>query len=206
MLSQIVYNIKGEKVDNIELNDNIFGIESNDHLIYMAVKSYLAANRVGTQKAKTRAEVRGGGRKPLKQKGTGHARQGSIRSPQWKGGGVVFAPVPRDYSFKINKKEKKLALFSSLSNKYNEKKIKVLDDLSLERIKTKDMKNILDNLNIKNALICIENSDKNIVLSSRNIKNIKVSVVQTINVYNILKYDTLLFTKNAIKNLEEVYL
>lgn len=206
MLSQIVYNIKGEEVDNIELNDNIFGIESNDHLIYMAVKSYLAANRVGTQKAKTRAEVRGGGRKPLKQKGTGHARQGSIRSPQWKGGGVVFAPVPRDYSFKINKKEKKLALFSSLSNKYNEKKIKVLDDLSLERIKTKDMKNILDNLNIKNALICIENSNKNIVLSSRNIKNIKVSVVQTINVYNILKYDTLLFTKNAIKNLEEVYL
>ena len=205
MANVSVYNIEGKEVGSLELNDAIFAVEINEHLVHMAVVSQLANNRQGTQSAKTRAEVSGGGRKPWKQKGTGHARQGSTRSPQWKGGGVVFAPKPRDYSFKMNKKEKRIALLSALTSRALEKKIVVLDDLRFDQIKTKAFASVLNNLNLNKALVVLNDNDKNVILSARNIPTVKVSLTNTINVYDILKYDTLVVTKAAVATIEEVY-
>ena len=200
-----VYNMEGSVVGEIELNDAIFGVEINEHLVHMAVKNQLANNRQGTQKAKTRSEVSGGGRKPWRQKGTGNARQGSTRSPQWKGGGVVFAPVPRDYSFKMNKKEKRSALLSVLTSKAQEQKIIVLDELKLDEIKTAKFKKVVDALGLNKALFVVEDNDKNIMLSSRNIKEVKMALPNTINVFDVLKYNTVVLTKDAVKAVEEVY-
>lgn len=205
MANVAVYNMKGEEVGKIDLNDEIFGLEANGHVMHMAVVQYLANQRQGTQSAKTRAEVRGGGRKPWRQKGTGRARQGSIRSPQWVGGGVVFAPKPRDYSFKLNKKIKRLALKSALSTKVIDNKIIVLDDLTLSEVKTKEMIKVLANINVSNALICMTGSNTNVMLSARNIPEVKTASVNTINVYDLLKYDTLVVTKEAVAQIEEVY-
>jgi large subunit ribosomal protein L4 len=205
MANVTVYNIEGKKVDTLELNDSVFGVEINNHLVHMAVVSQLANKRQGTQSAKTRAEVRGGGRKPWRQKGTGHARQGSIRSPQWKGGGVVFAPKPRDYSFKMNKKEKALALKSALTSRVQADKFMVLDKFGFEEIKTKKMKEVLDNLKVNKALIVIDKKDNNVELSARNLPNVRTILSNSINVYDILKYDTLVITKDAVAQIEEVY-
>lgn len=205
MANVSVYNMQGEKIDTIELNDAIFGVEVNDHLVHMAVVSQMANNRQGTQKAKTRAEVSGGGKKPYRQKGTGHARQGSTRSPQFTGGGTVFAPVPRDYSFKMNKKEKRMALKSVLSAKVAEEKFMVLDQLKFEEIKTKNMQNVLNNLKVEKALVVINENDKNVVLSAKNIPDVKTALTSTINVYDILKYNTVIATKDAVATIEEVY-
>jgi len=200
-----VFNMSGNEVGSIELNDNIFAVEVNEHVMHQAVVQYLANQRQGTKSAKTRSEVRGGGRKPWRQKGTGRARQGSIRSPQWKGGGVVFAPKPRDFSFKLNKKVKRLALKSALTSKVNESKFIVMDELKLEQIKTKEMKNVLNNINVSKALIVVEDGNRNVVLSARNIPNVKTASVNTINVYDILKFDTFVVTKQAVENIQEVY-
>ena len=200
-----VYNIEGKVVGDMELNDAVFGVEVNEHLVHMAVVSQLANNRQGTQSAKTRAEVRGGGRKPWRQKGTGHARQGSTRAPHWTGGGVVFAPKPRDYSFKMNKKEKNIALKSALSSRVAEDKIIVLDSIAFEEIKTKNMVAVLDNLKVNKALVVLNDNDQNVVLSARNIPNVKTASTNTINVYDILKYDQLIVTKDAVATIEEVY-
>jgi len=200
-----VYNIEGKVVGDMELNDAVFGVEVNEHLVHMAVVSQLANNRQGTQSAKTRAEVRGGGRKPWRQKGTGHARQGSTRAPQWTGGGVVFAPKPRDYSFKMNKKEKNIALKSALTSRVAENKIIVLDSIKFEEIKTKNMVAVLDNLKVNKALVVLNDNDQNVVLSARNIPNVKTASTNTINVYDILKYDKLIVTKDAVATIEEVY-
>ena len=200
-----VYNMSGQQVGEIELNDAVFGVEVNEPVLHSAVVQYLANNRQGTQSAKTRAEVRGGGRKPWRQKGTGRARQGSIRSPQWVGGGVVFAPKPRDYSFKLNKKVKRLALKSALSSRVQLNKIVVLDELKFDEIKTKNMKNVLDQLKLNKALIVLDQKDTNVMLSARNIPNVKTALVNTINVYDILKYDTFVVTKDAVAAIEEVY-
>lgn len=200
-----VYNIEGKVVGDMELNDAVFGVEVNEHLVHMAVVSQLANNRQGTQSAKTRAEVSGGGRKPWRQKGTGHARQGSTRAPQWTGGGVVFAPKPRDYSFKMNKKEKNLALKSALTSRVAEDKIIVLDSIKFEEIKTKNMVAVLDNLKVNKALVVLNDNDQNVVLSARNIPNVKTASTNTINVYDILKYDKLIVTKDAVATIEEVY-
>jgi len=205
MANVSVYNIEGKEVGSIELNDEVFGVEINEHLVHMAVVSQLANNRQGTQSAKTRAEVSGGGRKPWKQKGTGHARQGSTRSPQWTGGGVVFAPKPRDYSFKMNRKEKRIALLSALTSRALEKKIVVLDNISFDEIKTKAFASVLTNLKLNKALVVLNDNDKNVILSARNIPTVKVSLTNTINVYDILKYDTLIVTKAAVATIEEVY-
>ena len=205
MANVSVYNIEGKEVGTIELNDAVFGVEVNEHLVHMAVVSQLANNRQGTQSAKTRAEVRGGGRKPWKQKGTGHARQGSIRAPQWKGGGVVFAPKPRDYSFKMNKKEKNLALKSVLTSKVAEDKLIVLDSISFDEIKTKKMVAVLNNLKADKALVVLNDNDKNVILSAKNIPDVKTALTNTINVYDILKYDKLIVTKDAVATIEEVY-
>lgn len=205
MANVAVYNMKGEEVGSLELGDAVFGAKINEHLVHMAVVQQLANNRQGTQKAKTRSEVRGGGKKPWRQKGTGHARQGSIRAPQWKGGGVVFAPTPRDYSFKMNKKEKRAALKSVLTSKVNESKFIVLDELKLDEIKTKKFKEVLDNLKVSKALVIINENDKNIVLSARNLPKVKTALTNTINVYDILKYDTIVVTKDAVATIEEVY-
>lgn len=205
MANVSVYNIEGKEVGTIDLNDAVFGVEVNEHLVHMAVVSQLANNRQGTQKAKTRAEVSGGGRKPWRQKGTGHARQGSTRSPQWKGGGVVFAPKPRDYSFKMNKKEKQLALKSALTSRVEEKKIFVLDELKLSDVKTKNFVKILDNLKLSKALVVTGEKDENVVLSARNIPTVLTAIPGTINVFDILKYDTLVLTKDAVAKIEEVY-
>jgi large subunit ribosomal protein L4 len=205
MANVTVYNIEGKKVGTLELNDAVFGVEINDHLVHMAVVQQLANKRQGTQSAKTRAEVRGGGRKPWRQKGTGHARQGSTRSPQWKGGGVVFAPKPRDYSFKMNKKEKALAIKSALTSKVNETKFFVLDDLNFDAIKTKKMKAVLDNFKVEKALIILDKKDDNVLLSARNLPKVRAVVSNSINVYDILKYDTLVLTKDAVAQIEEVY-
>ena len=205
MANVSVYNIEGKEVGSLELNDEVFGVEINEHLVHMAVVSQLANNRQGTQSAKTRAEVSGGGRKPWKQKGTGHARQGSTRSPQWKGGGVVFAPKPRDYSFKMNKKEKRIALLSALTSRALEKKIVVLDNISFDEVKTKAFASVLTNLKLNKALVVLNDNDKNVILSARNIPTVKVSLTNTINVYDILKYDTLIVTKAAVATIEEVY-
>jgi large subunit ribosomal protein L4 len=200
-----VYNMEGKEVGKIDLNDAIFGVKINKHLVHMAVVQQLANKRQGTQKAKTRAEVRGGGRKPWRQKGTGHARQGSIRSPQWKGGGVVFAPVPRDYSFKMNKKEKRLALKSALTSRVQDGKIIILDELKFDEIKTKRFQAVMDNLKVSKALVVISENDVNIVKSARNLPKIKTAQPNTINVYDILKGDTLILTKDAVAIIEEVY-
>ena len=199
-----VYNIEGKVVGDMELNDAVFGVEVNEHLVHMAVVSQLANNRQGTQSAKPRAEVSGGGRKPWRQKGTGHARQGSIRAPHWTGGGVVFAPKPRDYSFKMNKKEKNLALKSALTSRVAEEKFIVLDSIQFEEIKTKNMVTVLNNLKVNKALVVVDDN-QNVVLSARNIPNVKTASTNTINVYDILKYDKLIVTKDAVATIEEVY-
>ena len=205
MASVKVYNMEGREVVSLELNDAIFGVEVNEHLMHMAVVLHLANKRQGTQSAKTRAEVRGGGRKPWKQKGTGHARQGSTRAPQWKGGGVVFAPKPRDYSFKMNKKEKAAALKSALTSRVAEQKFYVLDSLSLDEIKTKKMVAVLDKLNVDKALIVLGEKDDKVILSARNIPSVRTALSNTINVYDILKYSNLVITKDAVAKIEEVY-
>ncbi|BCN32763.1 50S ribosomal protein L4 [Anaeromicropila herbilytica] len=205
MANVSVYNIEGKEVGSIELNDAVFGVEVNEHLVHMAVVQQLANKRQGTQKAKTRAEVRGGGRKPWKQKGTGHARQGSTRSPQWTGGGVVFAPTPRSYSFKMNRQEKALAILSALSSRVEEKKIIVLDELNLTEIKTKKMVSVLENLKVSKALVVLGEKNENVTLSARNISSVRTALTNTINVYDILKYDTLVLTKDAVAKIEEVY-
>ena len=205
MASVKVYNMEGSEVGSLELNDAIFGVEVNEHLMHMAVVLHLANKRQGTQSAKTRTEVRGGGRKPWKQKGTGHARQGSTRAPQWKGGGVVFAPKPRDYSFKMNKKEKAAALKSALTSRVAEQKFYVLDSLSLDEIKTKKMAAVLDKLNVDKALIVLGEKDDKVILSARNIPSVRTALSNTINVYDILKYSNLVITKDAVAKIEEVY-
>ena len=205
MANVSVYNIEGKEVGSIELNDAVFGVEVNEHLVHMAVVNKLANNRQGTQSAKTRSEVSGGGRKPWRQKGTGHARQGSTRSPQWTGGGVVFAPKPRDYSFKMNKKEKRAALCSALSSKVAESQIIVLDEFKLDEIKTKKFVEVMNNLKASKALVVLEGENKNVVLSGRNIPTVKVTATNEINTYDVLKYETLVVTKAAVEKLEEVY-
>ena len=205
MANVSVYNIEGKEVGSIELNDAVFGVEVNEQLVHMAVVNQLANNRQGTQSAKTRSEVSGGGRKPWRQKGTGHARQGSTRSPQWTGGGVVFAPKPRDYSFKMNKKEKRIALLSALSSKVADNKIVVLDAFNLDEVKTKKFAEVMSNLKVDKALVVIEGENKNVVLSGRNIPTVKVSATNEINTYDVLKYETLVVTKAAVEKLEEVY-
>jgi hypothetical protein len=200
-----VFDINGKEVDSIELNDAIFGVEINEHLVHAAVVAQLANKRQGTQKAKTRSEVSGGGRKPWKQKGTGHARQGSIRAPQWKGGGVVFAPTPRDYTIKLNRKEKRLALKSALTSRVNEGKFIVVDDFKMEEYKTKKMQQTLDNLKVKKALVVVSEGEKYTVGSVRNIYGVKSASPNTINVYDILKYNTVVVSKAAVSTIEEVY-
>lgn len=200
-----VYNMEGSQVGEIELNDSVFGVEVNEHLVHMAVVAHLAAKRQGTQSAKTRSEVSGGGKKPWRQKGTGHARQGSTRSPQWAGGGVVFAPKPRKYDIKLNKKERRLALKSALTSRVNDNKIIVLDTLELDEIKTKKFKAVMDNLKVSKALVVTAETNTNVVKSAKNIPDVKTAVTNTINVYDILKYDTLVLTKDAVNAIQEVY-
>ena len=205
MANVSVYNIEGKEVGKIDLSDAVFGVEVNEHLVHMAVVSQLANNRQGTQQAKTRSEVSGGGRKPWRQKGTGHARQGSTRAPQWTGGGVVFAPVPRDYSFKMNKREKRAALKSALTSRVEENKFIVIDEINFEEAKTKNFANILKNLDVSKALVVLEDDNKNAELSARNIADIKTAKTNTINVYDILKYNTVITTKAVVAKIEEVY-
>ena len=205
MANVSVYNMEGNEVGTMELNDAVFGVKINEHLVHMAVLQQLANNRQGTQKAKTRSEVSGGGRKPWRQKGTGHARQGSTRAPQWTGGGGVFAPVPRDYSFKMNKKEKQAALKSVLTAKLQENKLVVLEELKLNEIKTKAMVNVLNNVKAEKALIVLDTMDEKVILSANNIPNVQTTQTNTINVYDILKHNTLVMTKAAVQAIEEVY-
>lgn len=205
MANVSVYNIEGKEVGTIDLSDAIFGVEVNEHLLHMAVVNQLANKRQGTQKAKTRAEVSGGGRKPWRQKGTGHARQGSTRAPQWTGGGVVFAPTPRDYSFKMNRKEKRAALKSALTSRVEEKKFIVVDEIAFGEAKTKNFAAMLKNLDVKKALVVLENGNVNAERSARNIADIKTARTNTINVYDIMKYNTVIATKAAVANIEEVY-
>ncbi len=205
MSSVSVYNMEGKEVGTMELSDAVFGVKVNEHLVHMAVVAQLANKRQGTQKAKTRAEVSGGGRKPWRQKGTGHARQGSTRSPQWTGGGVVFAPTPRDYSIHLNKKEKRAALKSALTSRVQENKFIVVDELKLDEIKTKKFLAVLNNLKVSKALVVIGDDSDNVVLSARNIPTVKTAYVNTINVYDILKYNTVVATRAAVANIEEVY-
>ncbi len=206
MANVSVYNMEGKEVGTIELNDAVFGVKVNEHLVHMAVVQQLANKRQGTQKAKTRGEVSGGGRKPWRQKGTGHARQGSTRSPQWKGGGVVFAPVPRDYSFKMNKKEKRAALKSVLSDKVAMSKLLVLDELKLDEIKTKKFKAVMDNLKVEGkSLVVLGEKDDVVIKSASNLPLVQTALPETINVYDILKAGTLILTKDAVTKIEEVY-
>ena len=205
MANVAVYNMEGKEVGTLDLNDAVFGVEVNEHLVHMAVLQQLANNRQGTQKAKTRSEVRGGGRKPWRQKGTGHARQGSTRAPQWTGGGVVFAPVPRDYSFKLNKKEKRAALKSALTSRVQNNKLIVVDELKFDEIKTKKFQAVLDNLKVSKALVVLADNDEKVVMSARNIPAVKTALTSTINVYDILKGDTVILTKDAVAKIEEVY-
>ena len=205
MAKVAVYNMEGKEVGSMDLNDAVFGVEVNEHLVHMAVLQQLANNRQGTQKAKTRSEVRGGGRKPWRQKGTGHARQGSIRAPQWKGGGVVFAPVPRDYSFKLNKKEKRAALKSVLTSRVQENKFIVVDELKMDEIKTKTFKGVLDNLNAEKALVVLNDMDVNVIASAKNIPTVKTTQTNELNVFDVLKYNTVVVTKDAVATIEEVY-
>ena len=205
MANVSVYNMEGKEVGALELNDAVFGVEVNEHLVHLAVVAQLANKRQGTQKAKTRSEVSGGGRKPWRQKGTGHARQGSTRSPQWKGGGVVFAPTPRDYTIRLNKKEKRAALRSALTSRVQDNKFIVVDELKFDDIKTKKFQNVMDNLKVSKALVVLADNDQNTVLSARNIAGVKTSQVGSINVYDILKYNTVVATKAAVASIEEVY-
>ena len=205
MANVSVYNMEGKEVGTIELNDAVFGVEVNEHLVHMAVVQQLANNRQGTQKAKTRSEVSGGGRKPWRQKGTGHARQGSTRSPQWTGGGVVFAPVPRDYSFKMNKKEKRAALKSALTSKVQESKLIVVDELKFDEIKTKNFATVMNNLKANKPLVVLAENDENVVASARNIADVKTALTNTINVYDIMKAGNVVLTKDAVAKIEEVY-
>ena len=205
MATVSVYNMEGNEVGTIELSDAVFGVDVNEHLVHMAVVAQLANKRQGTQKAKTRSEVSGGGRKPWRQKGTGHARQGSTRAPQWTGGGVVFAPVPRDYTIRLNKKEKRLALKSVLTSKLQENKLIVVDELKFDEIKTKNFVNVMNNLDAEKALVVLNENDTNVVMSARNIPTVKTALTNTINVYDILKYNTLILTKDAVATIEEVY-
>ena len=200
-----VYNMEGKQIDTIELSDAVFGVEVNEHLVHMAVVQQLANNRQGTQKAKTRSEVSGGGRKPWRQKGTGHARQGSTRSPQWTGGGVVFAPVPRDYSFKLNKKEKRAALKSALTDKLANAKLIVVDELKFDTVKTKNFAQVMNNLEVNNGLVVVNENDTNVMMSARNIPTVKMALPNTINVYDIMKAGKVVLTKDAVKTIEEVY-
>ena len=205
MANVSVYNMEGKEVGKIDLSDAVFGVEVNEHLVHMAVVQQLANNRQGTQKAKTRSEVSGGGRKPWRQKGTGHARQGSTRSPQWTGGGVVFAPVPRDYSFKMNKKEKRLALKSALTSRVQENKLIVVDELKFDEIKTKNFKTVMDNLKVTKGLVVLAENDENVVMSAKNLPTINTALTNTINVYDIMKAGTVVLTQDAVKKIEEVY-
>ena len=205
MANVTVYNMEGNEVGTMELNDAVFGVEINEHLVHLAVVRQLANNRQGTQKAKTRSEVRGGGRKPWRQKGTGHARQGSIRAPQWTGGGVVFAPVPRDYEVKMNKKERRAALKSALTSKVQDNKLVVVDSLALAEAKTKEMQKVLTNLKADNALVVTAADDQNVVLSARNIADVQTATVSTINVYDVMNHKTVVVTKDAVASIEEVY-
>ena len=205
MANVSVYNMEGKEVGTIELSDAVFGVQVNEHLVHMAVVQQLANNRQGTQKAKTRSEVSGGGRKRWRQKGTGHARQGSTRAPQWTGGGVVFAPVPRDYSFKLNKKEKRAALKSALTSRVQNNKLIVVDELKFDEIKTKKFQAVLDNLKVSKALVVLADNDEKVVMSARNIPAVKTALTSTINVYDILKGDTVILTKDAVAKIEEVY-
>ena len=205
MANVSVYNMEGKEVGKMDLNDAVFGVEVNEHLVHMAVVQQLANNRQGTQKAKTRGEVSGGGRKPWRQKGTGHARQGSTRSPQWKGGGVVFAPVPRDYSFKLNKKEKRAALKSALTSRVQEDKFLVLDELKFDEVKTKKFNEVLNNLKVSKAVVVLAEDDQNVILSARNIPGVITASINTINTYDIMKYATVIATKDAVAKIEEVY-
>ncbi len=205
MANVSVYNMEGKEVGTIELNDAVFGVEVNEHLVHMAVVQQLANNRQGTQKAKTRSEVSGGGRKPWRQKGTGHARQGSTRAPQWAGGGVVFAPVPRDYSFKLNKKEKRAALKSALTSKVQGSSLIVVDELKFDEIKTKNFTNVMNNLKVEKGLVVIADNDTNVVMSARNVADVDTTLVNTINVYDVMKAKTVVLTKAAVAKIEEVY-
>ncbi len=205
MAKVAVYNMEGKEVDSIDLDDAIFGVEVNEHLVHMAVVQQLANKRQGTQKAKTRSEVSGGGRKPWRQKGTGHARQGSTRAPQWKGGGVVFAPVPRNYSFKMNKKEKRAALKSALTSRVQENKLIVIDELKLDEYKTKNFKAVIDNLKLTKAYVVLNENDEKVVISARNLPNVRTALTNTINVYDIMNGGTVVLTKDAVKTIEEVY-
>jgi len=205
MANVTVYNMEGNEVGTMELNDAVFGVEINEHLVHLAVVRQLANNRQGTQKAKTRSEVSGGGRKPWRQKGTGHARQGSIRAPQWTGGGVVFAPVPRDYEVKMNKKERRAALKSALTSKVQENKLVVVDSLALAEVKTKEMQKVLTNLKADKALVVTADDDQKVVLSARNIADVQTATVNTINVYDVMKHNTVVVTKDAVASIEEVY-
>ena len=205
MANVSVYNMEGKEVGTIDLNDAIFGVEVNEHLVHMAVVQQLANNRQGTQKAKTRSEVSGGGRKPWRQKGTGHARQGSTRAPQWTGGGVVFAPVPRDYSFKLNKKEKRAALKSALTSKVQDNKLIVVDELKFDEIKTKSFANVMKNLNVTKGLVVLAENDANVVLSAKNIPTVQTTLTNTLNVYDVMKAGTVVLTKDAVAKMEEVY-
>ena len=205
MANVTVYNMEGNEVGTMELNDAVFDVEINEHLVHLAVVRQLANKRQGTQKAKTRSEVRGGGRKPWRQKGTGHARQGSIRAPQWTGGGVVFAPVPRDYEVKMNKKERRAALKSALTSKVQDNKLVVVDSLALAEVKTKEMQRVLTNLKAEKALVITASDDKNVVLSARNIADVQTATVNTMNVYDVMKHNTVVVTKDAVASIEEVY-
>jgi large subunit ribosomal protein L4 len=205
MAKVAVYNMEGKEVEKIDLSDAVFGVEINEHLVHMAVVSQLANNRQGTQKAKTRSEVSGGGRKPWRQKGTGHARQGSTRAPQWTGGGVVFAPTPRDYTIKLNKKEKRAALKSALTSRLQENKLIVVDKLALDEIKTKNFANVMNNLHVEKGLVVLADNDTNVVLSARNMASVDTTLVNQINVYDIMNGGTIVLTKDAAKKIEEVY-
>ena len=205
MANVAVFNMEGKEVGTFDLSDAVFGVEVNEHLVHMAVVWQLANKRQGTQKAKTRSEVSGGGRKPWRQKGTGHARQGSTRSPQWTGGGVVFAPVPRDYSFKLNKKEKRAALKSALTSRVQENKLIVVDELKFDEIKTKNFKQVMDNLKVSKGLVVINENDKNVVMSAKNMPTVNTTLTSTLNVYDVMKAGTVVLTKDAVKTIEEVY-
>ena len=205
MANVTVYNMEGNEVGTMELNDAVFGAPINEHLVHLAVVRQLANKRQGTQKAKTRSEVSGGGRKPRRQKGTGHARQGSIRAPQWTGGGVVFAPVPRDYSVKMNKKERRAALRSALTSKVQDNKLVVVENLALAEIKTKEMQRVLNNLKADKALVITAADDQNVILSARNIADVQTATVNTMNVYDVMKHNTVVVTKDAVASIEEVY-
>lgn len=205
MANVAIYNMEGKEVGTMELNDAVFGVEINEHLVHLAAVSQLANKRQGTQKAKTRSEVSGGGRKPWRQKGTGHARQGSTRAPQWTGGGVVFAPTPRDYSIRLNKKEKRAALKSALTSRVNDNKFVVVDELKFEEIKTKNFKNVMNNLNVSKALVVLAENDQNVVLSARNIADVETATPATINTYDVMKHNTVVVTKDAVASIEEVY-